>query len=511
MLYSSDDMPVLQPQAPQQPRSLVPKRPGGLQSVPGAGLTKIDPNDDLRGTQITPQDSARQRTIDSQVDTARNNVANWTGYTPYQAPDRNDQYTQGANRNLDNAQTALGSVKSYGGYAAINPNDSYSGDAASMLRSVQGAGGLNYSADTAGVRSGLVKSLENLDTAPNRGELAAGQYDLLTRRSQPQFEQELRQVGQKAAALGRVGAGMTTSDLGTVQQRREEALANERQRLALEAAGLEMGDRLSRVQAGQGVLGQLGGLDEAQAAAAYRSAGLGLDASRTLFDQGSRLRDEARGERGFQFGVDEANNDLGFRRAGAESDLGQVRFGMGSSLRNESRTDQDRVFDREQAGLSARRGIFGDLSGAGVDQFNRERMGRDELRGERDYQNYMEGRAFDRARGQRFDEESLLDRRFDREQDYLRSRYGIANDYDPTGLNLDEAGRQQDRADRISGDTGDLMGEWLLQEQLRGRNRGRLDDAIGPPTWSPQPRITEGRGVPISQRPAPTRFPRYGE
>ena len=70
---------------------------------------------------------------------------------------------------------------------------------------------------------------------PDRGQIASDTLQRLIRDTEPQFQQELRGVGQKAAALGRLGSGMTTSDLGDVSQRRNQAITSEASRLASES------------------------------------------------------------------------------------------------------------------------------------------------------------------------------------------------------------------------------------------------------------------------------------
>lgn len=130
-------------------------------------------------------------------------------------------------------------------------------------------------------RTLIGNQLETLQ-GPDRQQLALDAYTRFNEASLPQYQRELQDVGRRAAALGRVGAGMTTSDLGDVQQRREEMLGRERGRLAGEAASLSLQDRLSA----------LGGLT----GGASSLAGLG----QMEFGRGQASRDELRGERGYQ-------------------------------------------------------------------------------------------------------------------------------------------------------------------------------------------------------------------
>ena len=127
------------------------------------------------------------------------------------------------------------------------------------------------------------QGLESLYNAPDRGQIAASQLDLLTQQSEPAFQKALQTVGQRAAALGRLGAGMTTSELGDVTTLRERALAQARQGLAADTAGQTLNDRLNRLNATQGYAGN-------------------------LYGQEAAARGELRGERGYQ--TDTANQAL---------------------------------------------------------------------------------------------------------------------------------------------------------------------------------------------------------
>lgn len=134
-----------------------------------------------------------------------------------------------------------------------------------------------------GVQGRTTQGLDSLYTAPDRGQIASSQLDLLTQQSEPAFQRALQDVGRRAGALGRLGAGMTTSDLYDVTASRERALAQARQGLAADSAGQTMSDRLARLNASTGVEGQ-------------------------LYGQESAARNELRGERGYQ--TDTANQAL---------------------------------------------------------------------------------------------------------------------------------------------------------------------------------------------------------
>jgi len=175
------------------------------------------------------------------------------------------------------------------------------------IAGIRSASQYRPSGATQGFTGMMQRAAGTLFDAPNRGQLAADAFSLMRERSQPGFEQALRGVGQRAAALGRVGAGMTTSELGDVTLQREKALGQEQRQLANEAAGLEMQDRLSRMGAVSGAQGQLAGqglqatqlgLQGATSAAGLQQA---IDQMRYNADVGNR--NFAAGERGYQYGL----------------------------------------------------------------------------------------------------------------------------------------------------------------------------------------------------------------
>lgn len=124
----------------------------------------------------------------------------------------------------------------------------------------------------------LLSYSQGLADTPDRNELARQSWEQIAQASEPEFQKELQGVGQKAAALGRIGSGITTSELGDVTLQREKYLGNLQRQLATEASGQTLSDRLARLQAGQGL--------EAQ-----------------QYGQEAGNRAELRGERGYQHDV----------------------------------------------------------------------------------------------------------------------------------------------------------------------------------------------------------------
>jgi hypothetical protein len=378
----------------------VPTRP----NVPGAGVSAINPGvNDFRGQQITP--------------TASNQFAN---------------AQRGAQRAGSQYGGAVGGALGQTGFrdgSMVTVNPTMTSAMAQQAFNASGGSAVNYGADTRNIRGLVSRGTESLYDTPDRVQLASDAFKLFQDESNPQFEMDMRNVGKKNAAIGRVGSGMATQDLGTVQQRRDESFANEARRLAGESAGQTMDDRLKRLAGTTGSFESLAGNDLATARDSRELAA----SNREQMRLGASLADQAFGQedtnRRFSLGADQASNDL--------------------------------MFDRVGAG----RGYFNDLTGYESQLYGQDRGYRDELRGERGYQDDLAREARGDARNQRFDEEDLLDRSFDRQQRWGDQLSGIGFQGNP----WDSAERQGTRNQEAgqSGGYGDMMGQWLMYEQMR--------------------------------------------
>lgn len=217
-------------------------------------------------------------------------------------------------------------------------------------------GSFGFGGDTSQVRGSAVGQLNKmLGTMPDRGELAAQSLRLLEERSNPGFQQALRSVGQKAAALGRVGAGLTTSELGDVAMNRERMLDQARRQLATESAQQQLSDEFMKLQGAQGLTTALGGLDIGAGGLnlGYNQLGLSergrafdraLALDESLFNRASRKlgdlsayeqgirgnerldREELRGERSYQYGLERDALGDRERQFALENQLGQQDF-----------------------------------------------------------------------------------------------------------------------------------------------------------------------------------------
>jgi hypothetical protein len=249
------------------------------------------PGADLRGTQISPTDSAA---------------------------------TTGANA------AATGALGAYTGFQAA------------PWQGVAAGGAYTPAADTTGLRSSLSQALAALQTAPDRGQLAAGNFALLDQTAKEATARDLRDVGASAAKFGRIGSGLTTSNLGDLGERQALARSRAQSQMSLDAAGQTMGDRLNIAGAIGSGFNTLSGADLAGS------------------NQNLALRGEARGERDARGAYDAAD----FSRRGQ---------------------------------------LFGDTATYAGQQAAQDAARRGELRGERTYQGGQEQTAYDRARQARTD------------------------------------------------------------------------------------------------------------
>ncbi len=211
-----------------------------------------------------------------------------------------------------------------------------------------------------GVQQDIFSDLEGLRTGPSRGELASQAFSQIQEASAPRFQSELRDVGRRAATLGRIGSGVTTSELGDVQVTRERDLDLLRRGLATDAAGRGLEDRFRQLGATQGVSGQ-------------------------LFGQEQSGRNELRGERGFQEGLDrravqervqqraleeallEGQFGRDFSRQGLFADIG---FGGGSQANfgNQAGRFAQNFGNQANASNQSAAGLFGSLFNQGGGQ-----------------------------------------------------------------------------------------------------------------------------------------------
>lgn len=160
-------------------------------------------------------------------------------------------------------------------------------------------------------------------SGPDRGQIATDVFGQLEDASQPGYQQRLRAVGQDAARLGRIGSGVTTSNLGDVASEYNRELMLAKRGLATDAASQTLDDRLATLGGRGAAAGQVGNQDLSRSQQ-YR--GIAADE----FNRGATVRDELRGERGYQNQLAGSATDDAIRQLLVEDQLLNSAFGRDS-------------------------------------------------------------------------------------------------------------------------------------------------------------------------------------
>lgn len=153
---------------------------------------------------------------------------------------------------------------------------------------------------------------------------------------------------------------------------------------------------------------------------------------------------------------------------------GRLGSGMYGSDLVDAATGRQRELSNAAAQLAYQGGsqAFGDrlstldaLSGLEGQQFGQGVQQRDELRGERGYQDYQANQGIDRAVQQRLLEEQLLNGQFGRDQAITGQLLGLGFGFDPS--NAIAAGGQyaQNQANQYGGAAGDLLTSYLMRQR----------------------------------------------
>jgi hypothetical protein len=469
----------------------------GSQSLPQKpkpplpGLTQYGPGNSLIGTQINPTASDRTQQAGTMAQGAASTYANtqtpgFKGLTPVNTAGTtsalNAANTQNQSQSVSAYQpvaaTNLAGAKSYMGQAAgaVNPSSQTTG-----LAGMGATGSFGYAGDTTGVRGQAVGQLSKmLGSAPDRATLASNALSRLRQDTDAAYQGDLRSVSQKAAAMGRRGSGLTTSDLGDVAQRRNEFLDRRAMELADNAAGLTLEDERAKLAAAQGLSSELAGQDTAGGSlnlgylnaannergnAFGRMRGLENDIfgrNMDLSNQATRFagieRGDAMDEREAGIRAEDRQNALTRDKAGFARDTARDLYNIDSDQYGRARTERDSEQDFNQQQFGNRRNQFLDLAGYEGDLVNRDRGDRAELRGERSFQAGQENDALDRRRQQMLDEESLYGQEWGRGRDLFDMGYGATDSYakDLYG----QAGRYDQQAGDQMASGIDLFGEW---------------------------------------------------
>lgn len=321
--------------------------------------------------------------------------------------------------------------------------------------------------DLAQLRSDILEDLGTVREGTDRASLAAEAFRLIQEAGEPVYQRGLREVGQRAATLGRIGAGVTTNELTDVFTQRERDLDFLRRGLALEAAQQTLQDRfgilgatqgvsqqflgqdIQTLQATQGVLQQFFGQD-------INEAQLGLARAATLqslAEQEARFgtlgTQERFAERAFQAQQDLNQANLALSRARGLGDQGAAEAALAQAERATAERDralqlaQDNLraqvdlqkaqgissiadqdfqaaLQKQLANLQAQQGIFQNLQSLEAQLFGQGVTQRGELRGERQYQLGLSRQAIEDQIRQRAFEEQLFAAEFARQMELLR-------------------------------------------------------------------------------------------
>jgi len=191
----------------------------------------------------------------------------------------------------------------------------------------------SQSPEQARLRQMGMAGLQGLSSLPDRAQLAASTFKLLNEQSQPGFEQDMRRVGQNAAAFGRTGSGMTTNELTDLGLARGKAQSLQAALLANEATTGTIADRMGIFDRTAGYQGQVSGEDRA-------NAGFRADIANNKFSLGTAVRGQNVGERDYQ-------SDQGWRRAALAQD--QQARGDRNAWAGTGLAQQQQGFQAQQA------------------------------------------------------------------------------------------------------------------------------------------------------------------
>lgn len=331
--------PQQQPFSPNKP----PKAPPGTGGyTPGTAIGGTVPLSTGNASQLagsfTPQKTLASMQPQQQQFTAQNNLIS-TQFNPVDS-----KRTMGAAGMTNQAASNFAGMTQTPTAQVAGP------DYSRVLGAMQGQGMQGFvpaqlSKDAQNLRTMTLADLEQVRGGADRGQLAADSYNLMAERSLPEFEKRQRELGQKTAALGRIGSGIYGSELTDLNTARERELSLSRRELANSAAGQTLADRLAQLQATQGVGDQLYSQDVNIGAMNAGAYGSRMDAN---MDQARFFKDIADSEYQARFnerGYGDTRSDVGFDKGRSQfttlADYEQGLRGNDYSDRNEMRGERD--------------------------------------------------------------------------------------------------------------------------------------------------------------------------
>lgn len=213
----------------------------------------------------------------------------------------------------------------------------------------------------AGMTDSAAQGLAGVD----RFKLAQERFDQSAKDSQPAYEFANRVATQRAAAGGRLGSGMLRTDYGNLDLARGRELDSSRTRFLQDALEGTIGDQFNKTSALAGLEGQVAGQDAANRGEqrTERNAGLANDVSNRDYE--GKIRRDAL--------------SMGLGLAGQEAGYGMDRFNAARSAES--------------------------------DAYGQDVGGRQELRGERDYQTGRADKSMSDALAERQQQEREMAQR----------------------------------------------------------------------------------------------------
>ena len=355
-----------------------------------------------------------------------------------------------------------------------------------------GTGGVSFGGDVGRARELAAQGLESSFSSPDRVKLASDAYDQLVQRGQPEFDQRIRGVAQKAGALGRVGAGLTTNDLTDVNSQRERELSLARQELGTRAAGETMQDIQDRVRLASDVASSGGNLDLGAASAGRASsdsafsnklaaAGFNRDTLSRGIQGAQSIGDQAYGVDRDQYGDMVSERDKAYNAG--QTAYGQAvserdkRYGAGQTAYEQGVSERDKRYGAGQTayeqGVSERdkrygagRDAYGDATAERDTEYG---VGRDQ------YGDSVSERDKRYGAGQTAYEQGVSER--DKRYGAGRDAYGDATAERDTRYKVggDQYSAEMDKADRERRYGFDQLG---IEEGRYGRDVGERDAAL---------------------------------
>lgn len=549
---------------PRQGRPLPPAGSNPVSPWAAGTVTPYTASSNLIGSQINPVSSANTNRATANATDAQTKLASF-GFTPYQATpvadlsqangmltdaNRNYQATNynyaPANAQYDSAAQTLNAAKNTAtGYQQNAGNlgmTAFTGGA--------GAGGGVARADTTALNAGLDKSdayvggpfADAADTtairgltadqykstlsSPDRAALAAENYSLLEARSQPGYEQDTRNVNQRAAAMGRRGAGLVNSELADVATTRQRDLELGRRQLAADAAGQTLSDNINKTNLGLNVTQGFGSEDRAGAGVRLGQAGqlssnansrFGAEATNAGFQDSAYNRAESAAGRNASGAATYANtqrgvgNDLfGYGQAQA---AGMERFGDNLTSQDNNRVNligdqatfqrgtandlatnaNTNYGQRNQQATQARADEYGqfdatrnsasDLTGYQNDERTYDANNRNELRGERSYQYGVNRDSISDERQRMLDEEALRNGQFERDYRTAALGYGATSPGTAYGQAANYYGNQAQGYGDAAGQAAQQFGYGTSAAQRRRTGAGTGTTTYSQPTY----------------------------